>query len=763
MSSTAAAIDQPAAAGQPSAARNRLVLVVYTAAIFVSALLLFSVQPLFTKMVLPRLGGSPAVWSVAMVFFQSLLLAGYAYAHFLMQIRNRTVPVAVHLVLLVVAIMTLPLAIANSWGEPPTSGYAFWLLGLFAVSIGLPFFALAANNPLLQAWFVRTGHPAGPDPYFLYASSNIGSFLALLSYPVLLEPMFTLRTQNLIWTGGYGLLILLIAGCGALLLRSPALALADRETEETSAPAPSWILRARWIFLAAVPSGLLIAVTAHISTDVAAAPLLWVLPLSLYLLTWVLVFQSRPLLPHKWMLMIQPLAIAGVIVLLAVGGEQNLLLTLGGHQLGFFLIAMACHGELARTRPAAKYLTGFYVALSFGGMVGGLFAGLIAPFVFSWVAEYPILLALAALCRPAADERWPAWTRWYWPFLAVLAVALIVPAYREGTISSWFEDHRVWVAGGVGVLAALVALALNADRWKIFATAVVALALIRLYPSDDGRVVTARSFFGVHKMVVTPGGYYHVLMHGTTIHGAERFLNNDGSPVTGRPEPISYYHKDGGIGRAITAIRERKGAPLRVAVIGVGAGTLTCAAEPGENWKFFDIDQTMVDTAKDPKYFTYFQSCAPDVKPVIGDARLTFAKEPDGVYDLIIVDAYSSDAIPIHLATQEAMAIYKSKLAPQGAVVMHVSNRHLELESVVVGIADANDLKSWVYNEDSGRDDDYIFATDVVVSAREEADVGALASDEKWAETEPTDGERVWTDDYSNILGAVYRRLKNGE
>jgi hypothetical protein len=463
------------------------------------------------------------------------------------------------------------------------------------------------------------------------------------------------------------------------------------------------------------------------------------------------------------MLMIQPLAIAGVIVLLAVGGEQNLLLTLGGHQFCFFLIAMACHGELARTRPAAKYLTGFYVALSFGGMVGGLFAGLIAPFAFSWVAEYPILLALAALCRPASGERWPAWSRWYWPLLAALAIALIVPAWFQGQIPSWLEDHRVWVAGSVGVLAGLAALGLNASRWKIFATAVVALALIRVYPADDGRVVTARSFFGVHKIVITPHGQYHVLMHGTTIHGAQKFLNADGSPVTGRPEPISYYHKDGGIGRAIAAIRERKAAPLRVAVIGVGAGTLTCASEPGENWKFFDIDQTMVDTAKDPKYFTYMQSCAPDVKPVIGDARLTFAREPDGIYDVIIVDAYSSDAIPIHLATREAMKIYKDKLAPQGIVVMHVSNRHLELESVVVGIADANDLRSWVYNEDSGRDDEYIFSTDVVVSAREDADVGSLASSDKWAETEPTDGQRVWTDDYSNILGAVYRRVKNGE
>ncbi|GKQ54882.1 spermidine synthase [Bradyrhizobium sp. Ce-3] len=750
---------------EPSASRNRLVLVVYTAAIFVSALLLFSVQPLFTKMVLPRLGGSPAVWSVAMVFFQSLLLGGYAYAHLLMKLNSRVVPVAVHLVLLVVALATLPLSIRSGWGEPPTSGYAIWLLGLFVVSIGLPFFALAANNPLLQAWFVRTGHPNGPDPYFLYASSNIGSFLALLSYPVLLEPMFTLRTQNLIWTSGYGLLIVLIAGCGVLLLRSPADAGArNMQVDDADAPAPSWSLRARWIFLAAVPSGLLIAVTAHISTDVAAAPLLWVLPLSLYLLTWVLVFQSRPLLPHKWMLLLQPLAIAGVVILLAVGGEQNLLLTLGGHQLCFFIIAMACHGELARTRPAAKYLTGFYVALSFGGMIGGLFAGLIAPFTFSWVAEYPILLALAALCRPPGGaERLPRWSAWYWPFLAVLAVGLIAPSYSAGDIFNWLDDHRVWVIGAVGVLSALLALALNANRWKIFATVAVALVVLRAYPSDDGRVETVRSFFGVHKIVVTPNGQYHVLMHGTTIHGAEKFKNDDGTPVTGRPEPISYYHKDGGIGQAITAIRERKGAPLKVAVIGLGSGTLTCASQPGEDWRFFEIDQSMVDTARDPKYFTYIQNCEPNLKPVIGDARLTFAREPDGVYDLIIVDAYSSDAIPIHLATEEAMAIYKQKLAPQGAVVMHVSNRHLELASVVVGIADANDMKSWVYSEDSGRDNEYIFSTSVVVSAREDADVGKLASSDVWTETDANEKQRVWTDDYSNVLGAVYRRLRDGE
>jgi hypothetical protein len=379
------------------------------------------------------------------------------------------------------------------------------------------------------------------------------------------------------------------------------------------------------------------------------------------------------------------------------------------------------------------------------------------------VAEYPILVALAVLCRPPSNERWPQWSRWFWPLLAIAAIALIAPSYSSGKVFSWLETNRIYVVTAVAIVSLILAILLKADRWKVAGVVALALVLIRIYPSDDGRVETVRSFFGVHKIVVTPHGQYHVLMHGTTIHGAEKFQNDDGTPVTGRPEPITYYHKDGGIGQAISAVRERKGAPLRVAVIGLGSGTLTCASEPGENWKFFEIDQSMVDTAKDPKYFTYIQQCEPDLKPVIGDARLTFAREPDGIYDLIIVDAYSSDAIPIHLATEEAMEIYKAKLAPQGAVVMHVSNRHLELSSVVVGIAEANDLKSWVYSEDSGRDNEYIFSTSVVVSAREEADVGKLASSDQWALTEAEDNQRVWTDDYSNVLGAVWRRLKNGE
>ena len=519
-------------------------------------------------------------------------------------------------------------------------------------------------------------------------------------------------------------------------------------------------MRLRWIFLAAVPSGLLIAVTAHISTDVAAAPLMWVLPLSLYLLTWVLVFQSRPLLPHWLMLVLLPVAIAGTILLLGLGGVRNMPVTLGGHLVCFFLIAMACHGELARTRPAPRHLTGFYVALSFGGMVGGLFAGLIAPYTFSWIAEYPILIAAAVLCRPSQPGAAPFWRYGLWLALAVAAVALAAPAVIGGEAFAWADAHRA-IGIIVLALAAMCAMILLPNSRMIgLAAVVLALAALRLYPGDDGRVETVRSFFGVHKIVTTTDGRYRVLMHGTTIHGAERLAAN-GAAADERPEPISYYHQEGGIGQAIAAVRARKGGPIRVAVIGLGAGGLTCAAEPGEHWTYFEIDPSMIATARDPRYFTFVEKCAPNLDVVVGDARLTFAKQPDGVYDLVVVDAYSSDAIPIHLATQEAMAIYKRKLAPGGAVMMHVSNRNLELASVAVGIADANDLKSWVYNEGGGRDDEYIFSTNVVISARDDADIGALATSSGWAETPPTPGQRVWTDDYCNVLGAVWRRLRD--
>ena len=743
---------------------HALILGVYTTAVFLSALLLFGVQPMFTRMVLPQLGGSPSVWSVAMVFFQSMLLAGYAYAHVLASLHNRHAAVVIHLVLLLAAALTLPLAIAHGWGNPPVSAAApIWLLGLFGLSIGLPFFALAANNPLLQAWFVRTGHRDAHDPYFLYAASNVGSFLALLSYPLLFEPIFTLHAQNRIWSIGFAVLIVLIAACSLLMLRVPA-RMARKTKRSRSEAKPGWPTIGHWVFIAAVPSGLLVAVTAYISTDIAAAPMLWAIPLSLYLLTWVLVFQRQPLIPHRIALLLQPFAIAGIVALVVFAIRLGLFLNIAGHLLAFFFIALACHGELARTRPQARHLTTFYLALAFGGMVGGLFSGLVAPYVFSSVAEYPILAVLAVLCRPFSQHssRTPlppplgeVVNNWFWPVTVAIGIFLIYLSYDGFR----FDDTDPHLTIIVLVLAA-ASIALMRDPPKSAFAVALAFATVWLFPVDGTDIQTLRSFFGVHKIYESDDGRFRILKHGSTIHGAEMIETESGEPVAGRPQPITYYHSKSAMSRVIEAVRVRKAGPLRVGVIGLGSGSLACHIAPNETWRFFEIDPTIVAIARDPDHFSFLSSCAPTVPIVLGDARLTFAQEPDHVYDLIIVDAYSSDAIPVHLATAEAMAIYKSKLAPQGVVMMHISNRHLELRSVVEGIAAANGLKTWIWSRDREETDDanYIFSSDVAISAENVSDLGTLGRDQFWVLTPPNPAVRTWTDDYSNIAGAVWRK-----
>jgi hypothetical protein len=733
----------------PLARSERLVLGLFIAAVFLSALLLFGVQPMFSRMVLPQLGGSPSVWSVAMVFFQSMLLAGYAYAHFLMDTQNRRLAVAIHLVVLCGALLMLPLSIAD-WGAPPASGTAFWLLGLFTVSIGLPFFALAANNPLLQTWFVHTGHREAHDPYFLYAASNIGSFLALLSYPLLLEPAFTLHTQGWMWSGGFVLLVALIGGCGVVMLRSGANAAVGHV--KSAAAKPDRLLLGRWVFLSTVPSGLLVAVTAHISTELTSAPLLWVMPLSLYLLTWVLVFQRRPALSHELVLRLQPFAVAGIVALLYLGHRVPMVASLLGHLLAFFIIALGCHGELARTRPAPAYLSSFYVALSFGGMLGGLFAGLLSPYIFSWIAEYPILVALAVLCRP-----WTARRRndiWFW--VAALGTgAFVIFAFLpvNGTGATVRQLDMAVLS-----LAALSVLFMRDARKS---AVIVVLALIVAHTQHTGQT-SIRSFFGVNIVFDTYDKRFRILQHGSTIHGAEELV--DGRPVPGRPKPLTYYHDGGPITKAIEAVRARKAGPMRVAVIGLGAGALACRIMPSETWRFFEIDPTVIDIARDPKYFTFLSKCAPDLPVVLGDARLTMAEEPAGFYDVIVVDAYSSDAVPVHLATREAMAIYKSRLAPHGVVVMHISNRHLDLESVATGIAAANGMQTWLWNDPKFGTNiaELTSPSHVAVAAERADDVGTIATSERWTLTASDPGQRVWTDDYSNIAGAFWRKLRRG-
>jgi hypothetical protein len=736
----------------PARAVSPALLPVYGAAIFLSAALLFAVQPMFTKMVLPRFGGSPSVWSVAMVFFQAMLLGGYAYAHLLTRLLPVRIAIVVQVVLLIGAALALPLGVSSGWGRPPEQSEAIWLIGLFTASIGLPFFALSANGPLLQAWFSRTSHPAAGNPYFLYAASNIGSFLALISYPIAVEPLVRLGDQTRAWSAGFVLLIVLIAGAGALLWRAPERAVAA--ATDTDAPAPRMRDALIWMALAAVPSGLLVAVTAHISTDVAAVPLLWVVPLALYLLTFVIVFSTRPVVPHRLALAVQPFLVAALVAVLVFDVTDSIIVQIALHLVTFFVSALVCHGELARRRPGPRHLTAFYMWMSAGGMVGGLSAGLIAPNVFSWVAEYPILIALALLCRPGLALP-QGRARMIWIAALVLAAFVVLASSDLGNYSS---DTMQKIVAGVLLLAALT-------QWNkpLILAAVVAFIFTadRVY-NEESDTETMRSFFGVLTVRQDDNDQYRVLLHGTTIHGAERIRNPDEDEGDDLPEPLTYYHDGSNLIATINAARARAGHPIKFAVIGLGAGSLACRAQDGDAVTFYEIDPLVVRIARDSDRFTFLSKCAPDAPIVIGDARLTLADAPDGAYDLIIVDAFSSDAIPIHLMTREAMALYVSKLAPTGMVVMHLSNRHLELASVAAGIAQANGLSTRVKDGgDEGADDEENkYTSTVAAAARSEADFGPLATAKGWAVTQGDPAQWVWTDDYSNIVGAMLRNLK---
>jgi hypothetical protein len=760
-------------AKQPCAHTPRaLLLATFIAAIFVSAALLFMVQPMFSKMVLPRFGGAPAVWSVAIVFFQGVLLAGYAYAHLLTRFAPGRASIVVHLVVMLTACLALPLSIAAHWARPPPAGEAFWLIGLFAASIGLPFFALSANSPLLQAWFARTDHPDARDPYFLYAAGNVGSFLALVSYPLAVEPFVRLGDQAKFWSVGFYLLIVLIAACGALLWRLPAKAPAMAAGDDTAAP-PTWRDAAFWVAQAAVPSGLLVAVTAHISTDVAAVPLLWVLPLALYLLTFVIVFARRPLIPHSLVVAVQPLfVIALVAVIIAdpikyvFGSPAEAALTpvktivglIAANVIVFFICALMCHGELARTRPAPRYLTAFYLWMSAGGVIGGIAAGLIAPYVFNWVAEYPILIALAVLCRPyrLVPEDW----RWRYPLYVGLAAAAAFVAVCLIAPDLVYPD-LIGDSGFNRIVAAL--LLVTVVFWQAplaFAAIVAAILLINHSMLEQAAVASVRSFFGVAK--VTEDGDYRLLQHGTTLHGGQRLREADGTPVTGAPELLLYYWNGSAIGQSFDATQARVNGPISYAVVGLGTGSLACRARPGDTVDYYEIDPAIIRIARDSGLFTFISACRPQLPIILGDARLTLADAPDGAYDLIVVDAFTSDAIPIHLLTREAMAIYLKKLKPHGAVAIHVSNRHLELASVVAGIAAANGAVTRVNDgavpEDSSQP--YKYSGTVALVARKDEDFGSLAASQEWERKEPDPAQWVWTDDYSNIIGAVLRQLR---
>ena len=729
----------------------QLTPLLYATTLFVSALLLFSIQPMFAKMVLPKLGGAPAVWSVAMVFFQTVLLAGYAYAHLL----NRMLPprwaAVFHLTLLGVTATMLPIAIAPGWGTPPSDSTALWLFGLFAVSIGLPFFTLSASAPLLQSWFAASGHRQAGNPYVLYAASNLGSFAALFAYPVIVEPFLTLKTQTAAWSIGFALLAILLSLVAVFTSRAQPVAAQVEATDDGSASAGE---RMRWIALAAVPSGLVIAVTAYLTTDIAAAPFLWVVPLAIYLLTFVAVFRERPWIAHANVVRFVPFAVAPLAVSL-IGGEKVFWLTFIALNLAAFaLLTLMCHGELYARRPSPRRLTEFYLCTSFGGVIGGAFAGLLAPQIFNGNYEYPILIALALLCAPGIFTGGPrkALTAAL-PWLAIsaaLALLWYVTRYQPpATLELAFQ-----------VLLTLLAAAMLFQRqrpMRFFGLVILSFAVTALWRPGIAPIETARSFFGVHKVAEINGGSARVLYHGTTIHGAQRLRNEDGTPTDGIPAPQTYYYFGGPFAEAISAARAVRGNLDHVAVVGLGTGSLACHRKTGERWTFFEIDPEVIRIARDPNRFEFLSKCAPDMPVVAGDARLTLEASTDR-YDLIVLDAFSSDTIPVHLLTREAVAGYLAKLTPHGVIVTHISNRHLDLAPIAANVAQSLGLTALLREDDSAGD---LLTTlkgnaRLVVLARDAADTGSIAAN--WTALPADRTSALWTDGYSNILGVMLRK-----
>jgi hypothetical protein len=740
-------------------------LPLFTATIFLSALLLFAIQPMFTKMVTPSLGGTPAVWSVAMVFFQAALLAGYAYAHGLARFADPRVAITIHVGVLGVAMLLgLPIVFDSSWGVPPAEGTAFWLLGVYAVSVGLPFFAIAANGPLLQDWFRRTGHVHAHDPYFLYAASNLGSMLALLAYPFLIEPMLDLGEQSAAFSKGFALLALAIGLCGAVIAFGRARDFATAPGVTSVAPdvaAPSGTRqRLSWIGLAFVPSALLVAVTAQISVDVAAVPLLWVIPLALFLLTFVLMFGHRSAGAMGPLLAVQPAAIALLLaqpILTALAGSWvvGLVLTLAA----FFINAAVCHGALYARRPEARHLTEFYLFVSLGGVLGGIFASLLAPVLFSTVLEYPLMVVAALLARPGliAEARRIGFA---WVGAALFALALIaVLIDRNGAFVRMLPD--IVLFGALGLVMAAVILARPRPVLLVAASA-TGFAMLHLIASSGMIVERTRSFFAVHVVRMTPGGDGHMLMHGNTVHGIERMRDAAGRALTGPPEPLSYYHAKGALGETLEAQRKALGGRFgSVAVIGLGAGAMACYRREGERWTFFEIDPEVVRIAREPRLFRAVGVCAPTSEIVIGDGRLTMAARADR-HDLIVVDAFSSDSIPVHLLTREALQMYGDRLNPGGAILIHISNRHLLLHQTVANAAHAAGMVA-AFRAD--RPDvagafgttykSQVLAMLVTPDREVLADLSARAG--QWRPMPAEAGARPWTDGYSNILEPLLR------
>lgn len=707
----------------------------YTLTMALGALLLFTLQPMVAHILLPKLGGSAGVWTASMLFFQVALLVGYIVAHTFARFLRSAHWMALQLVALTLAAILLPFEVFEL--VPDTDEPTIWLLKVLTLHVAPSFILLSATSPTLQSWLSRTRHSQAKDPYFLYAASNAGSFVGLMAYPFLIEPFFGLRLQNQIWTAGFWVFALLVAGVVAL--SKPALTIQEFDVSAQKEHQPTTLLRAKWILFSAIPSSLLLGLTHYISTDLAAVPLLWVLPLGLYLLTFVFAFSNRVWKPSIGMKRALPAMAIALFATHWMGIPMETRLV--AHLIVFFLISWTLHAELANSRPDPRWLTEFFLLTSIGGALGGFFNAFVGPAIFTRAIEYWFILAISCALMPTTSLRkLDALTQDPWQFAAPVLIA------ASGVLllfqASFFVPQRAWIA----IPALVVLTASTYFKPKAYAPALAILGLVACFQltTTQGEVAAQRSFYGAYKVFdrPSPQGVVRRFSHGTTAHGAQ---------LLDRPNlPVAYHHPEGPVGQILKAFEPSS--ETRVGVLGLGIGAMAAYAIEERPFTFYEIDPLVEAIAR--AHFSYLKDCSKNCTVKIGDGRHLIEKEPIEHFQLLFLDAYNSDSVPTHLMTREALQLYLSRVTDEGAVVFHVSNRYLNIRELVGALAhDARvACRAQTFRPPKQlRVQEFAMTSSFVIVSRDRQNLAAL--DDRWTECPRLD--TIWTDDHANLLSIL--------
>lgn len=715
--------------------------------IFVGSALLFVIQPFTARLFFPLAGGSPSLWNACMVFFQLLLLLGYTFTHSItnkLKLKHQVILVAI---LLVLPFIFLPIT-APETGPPHDIDPTFWFLIALATTVGAPFLLLSTSSPLLQRWYSSTQIDRAKDPYFLYAASNSGSLVGLLGYPLFIEPLLDLNVQSAWFSRSYAVFAagIIVSGAICYALRKPEVAqvTTDTQPEKPAIPITRYF---HWILLAFIPSSLSLGVTHHLSTEIASIPLLWALPLSIYLITYILAFSQR--FTVKTATMSKSLALITAMIAFAMLRHANepILIVIGLHLALLFIAGLFCHKLLSDSRPDTGNLTLFYLMLAIGGSLGGIFNALVAPFLFNSILEYPLIIALACWMRIDGKTGLKG-VKKLLSYAAPVLVLLWMLAVRH-----FLGDRDSYDMAQLllrDTLPLVFALYFYAAPRTYAASILVILLMANFYPSAHGRIIhSQRTFFGVHRVTISPDERFVQLIHGTTIHGLQ---NRDPNK---RMLSTSYFHPSGPVGQVFEAIHERATPIREVGILGLGAGSIAAFGREGERFTYFEIDPAVMEIALNPKLFTFMADSKAELRTVLGDGRKTLELEPDGMLDLLVMDAFSSDSAPVHLLTKEAFTLYLSKLKPDGILALNISNRYLTMESVVA--ANLNDLGMIVLHQedelitDEQREEGKAVSFWIAAARNREA-LGSLATNPYWIKMAPDASAPRWTDQRVTLL-----------